>query len=395
MKALALALCLAAATALAGCRTAPVEEARPGASYRADSDEAGLRFAMDEAERRLRTSPLRIRDPELEKYIEELTCRLAGDFCAEIRVYLIDLPYANASMAPNGVLQVWAGLLLRARDEAEIAYVIGHELGHYRHRHVIQLWRSAQRTQALLGAMQVLTAGVGAALVGGALGLGGAAAINQFSREHERAADGFGFATLAEHGYDLSASFGLYEQLAAEEAALPPRWKSVVFSSHPPTQARLADMRAAAKSHAARAGGEPAQGEGQRHAERYARIVSVRQGDWIRADLSRRQLGPSRVLLDSLLKRAHPAQRAELAYFRGEVARMENNPQSAVEAERWYREALSHPGTPPAAHRELGLLLRSRGRKSEARAELMRYLELAPDAEDRALVQHYLSEMGS
>jgi len=395
VKALALGVSLAVATALAGCRTAPVEEARPGATYRADSDEAGLRFAMDEAERRLRASPLRIRDPELEKYIEELTCRLAGEFCSEIRVYLIDLPYANASMAPNGVLQVWAGLLLRARDEAEIAYVIGHELGHYRHRHVIQLWRSAQRTQALLGAMQVLTAGVGAALVGGALGLGGAAAINQFSRDHERAADEFGFSTLAQHGYELNASFGLYEQLAAEEAALPPRWKSVVFASHPPTQERLADMRAAAKSRAAIEVSQRPEARGQRYPERYNEIIAPRQAEWIRADLSRRQLGPSRVLLDALLKRARPDQQAELAYFRGEVARMENNAGSLVEAEGWYRKSIAHRGAPPAAHRELGLLLRSRGRQAEARAELARYLELDPAAEDRALVQHYLAELDS
>lgn len=393
MNALAIALCLAAVTTLAGCRTAPVEEARPGATYQSDSDEAGLRLAMDEAERRLRTSPLRIRDPELENYVGELTCRLAGDFCGEIRVYLVDLPYANASMAPNGVMQVWAGLLLRARDEAEIAYVIGHELGHYRHRHVIQLWRSAQRTQALLGAMQVLTAGVGAALVGGALGLGGAAAINQFSRDHERAADEFGFATLARHGYDLSASFGLYAQLAAEEAALPPRWKSVVFASHPPTEQRLADMRAAAQSHAE--GDASAQARDRRYTERYNQIMSRRQGDWIRADLSRRQFGPSRVLLDALLKRAPPEQRAELAYFRGEVARLENTATAAVEAERWYRKSVSFADAPAAAHRELGLLLRRRGERIEAIAELTRYLEMAPAAEDRALVQHYLAEMES
>ncbi len=378
-------LLIAFATMLSGCRTAPVAEARPGAAYAVDSDEAGLRLAMDEAEQRLRNSPLRISDPELEEYVRELTCRLAGDFCAEVRVYLIDLPYANASMAPNGVLQVWAGLLLRAGDEAELAYVIGHELGHYRHRHVIQQWRSAQRTQALLGALQVLTAGAGAGLVGSALGLGGAAALNQFSRDHERAADQFGFATLASHGYDVSASYGLYEQLAAEEAALPPRWRSVVFASHPPTAERLKDMREAAGNSVG----------GERFRERYWHAVAASQAEWLRADLSRRQLGPSRVLLDSLLRRARPEERGTLAYFRGEVERLENDAQSSTEAERWYREAIAAPDAPLTAHRELGLLLRARGKRQEAAVELARYLELAPDAEDRALMAHYLTELRS
>ena len=379
---------IAFTTLIAGCRTAPVEAARPGTVYAVDSDEAGLRYAMDQAEQRLQTSPLRIRDPELEQYVQELTCRLAGDFCAEVRVYVIDLPYANASMAPNGVLQVWAGLLLRARDEAELAYVIGHELGHYRSRHVIQQWRSAQRTQALLGALQVLSAGVGAGLIGGAFGLGGAAALNQFSREHEREADRFGFSALAAHGYDASASYGLYEQLAAEEAALPPRWRNIVFSSHPPTAERIADMRNAA-------GRVDTATSRQRHSGRYAEIVSARQAQWLRADLSRRQLGPSRVLLDALLRRALPNQRGELAYFRGEVARLENSARSSGEAERWYREALANPDAPFATHRELGLLLRSRGQRSDAATQLARYLELVPQAEDRALIQHYLSQLRS
>ncbi|MEO6066281.1 MAG: M48 family metalloprotease [Lysobacterales bacterium] len=376
---------IAFATMLSGCRSAPVADARPGAAYAVDSDEAGLRLAMDEAEQRLRNSPLRISDPQLQAYVEELTCRLAGEFCPEVRVYLIDLPYANASMAPNGVLQVWAGLLLRARDEAELAYVIGHELGHYRHRHVIQQWRSAQRTQALLGALQVLTAGAGAGLVGSALGLGGAAALNQFSRDHERAADRFGFATLASQGYDVSASYGLYEQLAAEEAALPPRWRSVVFASHPPTAERLKDMRASAGKSVG----------GERFRERYWHAVAASQGQWLRADLSRRQLGPSRVLLDSLLSRAHPDERGTLAYFRGEVARLENDAHSSTEAERWYRQAIASAQAPVDAHRELGLLLRAGGKRQEAAVELDRYLELAPDAEDRVLIAHYLTELRS
>ncbi len=373
---------------LTGCQSAPLKQAEPGARYAPESDEAGLRFAMDEAEDRLRQSPLRIRDAALEAYVGDIVCRLAGDFCPEIRVYLIDLPYANASMAPNGVLQIWAGLLLRAHDEAEIAYVIGHELGHYRHRHVIQQWRSAQRTQALLGALQVMTAGVGAGLVGGVLSLGGNAALSQFSRAHEREADRFGFQSLVAEGYDPNAATGLYEQLAAEEAALPPRWRSVVFASHPPTAERLADMRAAAS-----ASGLHAATRGERFEDRYVRAVAAHRREWIEADLSRRQVGPSRVLIDALLRRAAPSQKAELNYFRGEVARLDPASEPPGAAERWYREAIAAPGAPAAAHRELGLLLRSRNQRAAAARELTRYLELAADPPDRALIQHYIDEV--
>ena len=88
------------------------------------TDEGGLWGIMDREERNLRRSPFLIRDRKLNDYVQGIACRLAGDHCPDVRVYLVNTPLFNASMAPNGMMQVWSGLLLRVENEAQLAAVI-------------------------------------------------------------------------------------------------------------------------------------------------------------------------------------------------------------------------------------------------------------------------------
>ena len=83
---------------------------------------------------RLRRSPFLIRDAGLREYLQGIACKLAGEHCPDVRVYPVRTPFFNASMAPNGMMQVWSGLLLRAENEAQLAAVLGHEIGHYLQR---------------------------------------------------------------------------------------------------------------------------------------------------------------------------------------------------------------------------------------------------------------------
>ena len=78
-----------------------------------DSDEGGLWGLMDREEAKLKRSAFLVRDPALNEYVSGIACRLAGDHCPDMRVYLVRTPVFNASMAPNGMMQVWSGLLLR------------------------------------------------------------------------------------------------------------------------------------------------------------------------------------------------------------------------------------------------------------------------------------------
>ena len=82
-----------------------------------DALEKGLWLEMDQAEQQVRASKFLIEDPELNAYVKSVLCRAVGtEKCGSARVYLIRTPQFNAAMAPNGMMLVWSGLLLRARE---------------------------------------------------------------------------------------------------------------------------------------------------------------------------------------------------------------------------------------------------------------------------------------
>ena len=58
-------------------------------------------------------------------------------------------------MAPNGMMVVWTGLLLRAQNEAQLAAVIGHEAGHYIKRHSLKTWLDAKARTDLMAFLSI------------------------------------------------------------------------------------------------------------------------------------------------------------------------------------------------------------------------------------------------
>ncbi|MBP6194207.1 MAG: hypothetical protein KA451_07395, partial [Methyloversatilis sp.] len=71
------------------------------------SDEGGLWALMDREEEKLKRSRFLLGDADLQRYVSDIACRLAGEHCPDMRVYVVRTPYFNASMAPNGMMQVW------------------------------------------------------------------------------------------------------------------------------------------------------------------------------------------------------------------------------------------------------------------------------------------------
>jgi len=146
------------------------------------TDEASLWMQAQHLEEQLKTSPALVRDPDLHAYVRSIVCRVAGPHCPRIRVYVIRRPGYHASMAPNGMMQVGTGMLLRTTNEAQLAYVLGHEIGHYLRRHAIQRWDDFQAKAINLRAEME--------------------SIAAFSREHEREADQVGVDLMVKSGYD-------------------------------------------------------------------------------------------------------------------------------------------------------------------------------------------------
>lgn len=95
-------------------------------------------------------------------------------------------------MAPNGVMQVWTGLLLRTENEAQLASVLAHEIAHYRYQHSLEMFRQAKSTANILAPFQIITTAGGVGYVGSVAELVAVGSLLKFSRDHEREADSGG-----------------------------------------------------------------------------------------------------------------------------------------------------------------------------------------------------------
>lgn len=365
----------------------PFPHLQPGERPVPGSTESELWYGMDQAEKEIRNSPLIVRDPELQRYVEGVTCKVVAEYCKDLRVYIVDIPVFNASMAPNGVTLVFSGALLRMRDESELAVVLGHEFAHYKARHSLEGWQSAKRTTAFLSTFGLVTLGVGVPIAGNIALLGGMAGLSKQSRDKEREADTLGFEVATAHGYDPQAGVRVWERLNREEKADRTHRNRAVFASHPQTEERIVDIRAAA----AKAGVQ----DPKTYAEDYRAAIRPFLQRWMESELSRRTYDTSIHVLGEFKQDATPDTVALATFYLGEAHRRRNKGEDMTRAGELYAETLALPDPPAAAWREQGMLLRTRGDTAGAANALRNYLQVAPEAGDAALIQHYLTRLES
>lgn len=340
------------------------------------SDEGGLWAMMDRQETRLRRSAFNLRDPQLQSYVQDIACRLAGSHCPDIRVHLVRTPYFNASMAPNGMMQVWSGLLLRADNEAQLAAVIGHEIGHYLARHSVERLRDAKARSAFgqfLGLFGVV----------GVLGqVGVVASMFAYSRDHERDADRIGALLMHKAGYDVAEASKVWGNLLLEVKARPDgASESVLFATHPAQEERQTTLAELAEKYPGGVSNETSWQQG----------VGPFLRAWLSDEIKRGQHEESVALLTRAL--ARPAARTEYLYARGEVYRLRGSESDLDASLADFNAATALGGEPPETHRSLGMIYRARKQAPEATASLQRYLELAPQAPDVLMIKTYIEEL--
>ena len=391
MKPMACAARLGIAAALlaafAGCATQqPMRKNDPGSRPVAGTDEDELWYAMEKSEEELQRSPLRVRDPALNAYVKDVACRASAGYCNDLRVYILNVPAFNASMAPNGTMIVWTGALLRMRDEAELAFVLGHEAGHFRAQHTLRQWRRMKDTSAFLGAFQMLAYGAGFPNTAYFGSLGIYATIFKFSRDMEREADKLGFQAVVAQGWDPRAGADVWARMLREENTLKYISRSTVFATHPATEERLDDVRAAA----AAVPNPPS----TRNKAQYREATRPFLENWLVGELAQRRYASSQLVIQELLDDAPQEDKGMLTFYLGESYRRRDNKQDDAKAAELYARAVALPGAPAAAWREHGYALAQQGRNGEARIALQTYLQNAPQADDRAFVQRALDKLG-
>ncbi|HEY5414982.1 MAG TPA: M48 family metalloprotease [Gemmatimonadaceae bacterium] len=149
----------------------------------------------------------------------------------------VDDPSPNAFALPGGYVFVTRGLLDLMNNEAELASVLGHEIGHVTARHSVHQMSEQQLAQLALGVGAILSPTV--AQLGGAASQGLGLLFLKYSRDDERQADDLGFRYALNQGYDVRYMDDVFRSLqrlgeASKESPLP-SW----LATHPGEAERI------------------------------------------------------------------------------------------------------------------------------------------------------------
>ncbi|HYW15614.1 MAG TPA: M48 family metalloprotease, partial [Allosphingosinicella sp.] len=131
------------------------------------------------------------------------------------RITTLNSPVMNAFAVPGGYLYVTRQLVGLANDEAELAFVLGHEAGHIAARHSSERKRAGIFSQILAAGVGVVT---GSSELGNLAGQGLQGVVLSYSRKQEIESDNLGVRYLAAAGYDPAASASFLNSLGAATA---------------------------------------------------------------------------------------------------------------------------------------------------------------------------------
>ena len=382
------------ATGVAQARIRPTEM-KPliGPGYRpTERDEIGLWQQMERVEEEVSGSNLLIKDPALVKYLQDLIGRVGGPAAKDMRIYLAHIPDFNAVMFPTGFTVIFSGLLLRMRNEAQLAGVIAHESGHFLRRHQIRAWRDLKRKSDIFS-IGALLAGVAGGAAGVNTGdviqlaeLGTLISLFSYSREMEAEADAMGARLIAEAGYPPVEMANVWEQLIGEanqsaRYRLKRRRRGSLFDTHPSPDARMKDLRISAQEVTV-----PGRVYDNGRARYLSTIGPIREM-LLEDQVKLNDPGASQYLLNTL---ALDGWNGLLRYYEGEVWRLRNRVGDDQRAAQSYAIAVAYPDAPAEAWRWHGLSLLKAGRSGEAKAALARYLQMKPAAPDAPFIRQMI-----
>jgi predicted Zn-dependent protease len=179
-------------------------------------------------------------DDVLQRYVQNLGRRLAAlserpDLEWTFRV--VDDPIVNAFALPGGYIYITRGILANLQNEAELATVVGHEIGHVTARHSVNQISKSQLAQLGLGASAIVAPEYATAF-GGLAETGLGLLFLKYGRDDERQADDLGLRYVLRADYDPRPAAGVFDTLTRVSQAgggdRAPAWSS----THPAPENR-------------------------------------------------------------------------------------------------------------------------------------------------------------
>ncbi|NNG01566.1 MAG: M48 family metalloprotease [Desulfobacteraceae bacterium] len=164
--------------------------------------------------------------------------------------HVVNANYVNAYAFPGGSIACTRGILLSLDNEAELAALLGHELGHVNARHTAEIMSKSKISSAIVGGLAI-AAGAYDKRAGGIaaqLGmLGSGALLASYSRDNERQADDLGMRYMVASGYNPEGMVGLMDMLQ-NMSKHKMSTADLLFSTHPMSDERYKTAVSTARS---------------------------------------------------------------------------------------------------------------------------------------------------
>ena len=186
-----------------------------------------------------------VSDPVITEYVNRIGQNLVRNSDAKVpfTIKVIDTDEVNAFALPGGFFYVNSGLILAADNEAELAGVMAHEIGHVAACHVAR--EQTRGNIVNLASIPLIFVPGGWAVYEGtqaAMGIGVPLTFMKFSRNFEAEADFLGMEYMYKAGYDPQSFISFFEKIEAQEKKKPGTLAKA-FASHPMTPDRVASAQ--------------------------------------------------------------------------------------------------------------------------------------------------------
>jgi len=244
---LSLLLALAVALSLAGCAANPVSGKRDFVMM-SEAQEIALGRSAD-AEVRKQYSVYQ--NPALQSYVNGVGQALASRSHRSNLNYhftVVDSPEINAFALPGGYVYITRGIMAYLNSEAEMAAVLGHEIGHVTARHGVRQQSAAQATGLGITLASIFVPELNSRAGQDLSNLLGGALLSGYGRDHELESDRLGAQYLARTEYDPQAMIRVVgvlknqetfdAEIAKQEGREPRRYHGT-FATHPDNDTRL------------------------------------------------------------------------------------------------------------------------------------------------------------
>lgn len=299
----------AAASGLAGCAVDPVTGQQ---TLMLVSEDQEIALDREQSPHQFSSDYGAVQDASVNAYLNEVGKRLAQRSHRPQMPYsfrAVNATYVNAYAFPGGSIAATRGILVELDNEAELAALLGHEIGHVNARHTAEQMSSGMLAQVAIAGAGIAAQASGYGSLGSLVenlgGIGAGALLAHYSRENEREADALGMEYMTRAGLNPSGMVGLMELLQRESKERPGALE-LMFATHPMSEERLATARREAQTRYASAGKLPVNRERYQDETAALRrikdaIAAMQQAD---ADMKRKRYSQAEGALRQALRKA-------------------------------------------------------------------------------------------